>query len=76
MTEILLAALGGWLKWPVVALVLFFGGWVWGKRNATQKAAQTSVKARLETQIEARRNERDAETQDDVALAARLTRRP
>jgi hypothetical protein len=76
MTEILLAALGGWLKWPLIGLVLFSGGWIWAKRSAAQRATQTSVKARLKTQIEARRNERDAETQDDLSLAARITRDP
>jgi hypothetical protein len=46
-----------------------------GAVDAKNKAQAAAQRARLETISEVRKHEREAETQDDVALVDRLTRR-
>ena len=65
---------------PLAAiLVLILGGlglYAKGKADARQKAKSEATTARLKTVKEVQTHAREAETQDDDALVARLTRKP
>ena len=61
---------------PVAALLALMGIYVAGKRPARQRAKSEAATAKLKTIKEVQGYEREAETQDDDALVARLTRKP
>jgi hypothetical protein len=61
---------------PVAALLALLGVYVAGKRHARQRAKSEAATAKLKTIKEVQAHEREAETQDDDALVARLTRKP
>lgn len=56
----------------VLAVVTAFGA---GRFSGHSAAQRQEEKQRLEAHREMRRNEKDAESQDDDALAERITRR-
>jgi xanthosine utilization system XapX-like protein len=61
---------------PVAALLGLLGIYVAGRRHARQRAKSEAATAKLKTIKEVQGYEREAETQDDDALVARLTRKP
>lgn len=61
--------------WRPVAVILAFAAvYAFGRRDARQRAEIEAVEASVKTIKEVRRHEHEAETQDDPALVARLTR--
>jgi hypothetical protein len=61
---------------PVAALLALLGIYLAGKRHARQQAKSEAATAKLKTMKEVQAHAREAETQDDDALVARLTRKP
>ncbi len=61
---------------PLAALLGALGLYAKGRADARRQARLKATEARLETIREVRRNEREAETQDDPELVRRLTRKP
>jgi hypothetical protein len=61
---------------PVAALLALLGIYLAGKRHARQQAKSEAATAQLKTMKEVQAHAREAETQDDDALVARLTRKP
>jgi hypothetical protein len=61
---------------PVAALLALMGIYLAGKRHARQQAKSEATTAKLETMKEVQAHARQAETQDDDDLVARLTRKP
>ena len=65
---------------PIAALLaLILGGlglYAKGRADARQQAKSEAATAKLKTMKEVQAHAREAETQDDDALVARLTRKP
>jgi hypothetical protein len=61
---------------PVAALLALLGIYLAGKRHARQQAKSEAATAKLKAMKEVQAHAREAETQDDDALVARLTRKP